>query len=113
MGDAIPREHLSDAVMERAAEAFGVLARNVELAAAAGMIIAPDATEVAQQLWNAVHGAVALELKGMTLTPDPARTYEALLVTVVRGLTTPGAVEAGAEQDAEAGPRHGQRTRTG
>lgn len=84
--NAIPRDHVSDAVMKHAAAAFGALVRNVELAAAAGEIVAPDATEAAQQLWNAVHGAVALELKGMILTPDPPATYEAGLLTMVRGL---------------------------
>jgi AcrR family transcriptional regulator len=84
--NAIPRDHMSDVVMEHAAAAFGALARGVELAAAAARIIAPDTTEVAQQLWNAVHGAVALELKGMILTPDPAATYEELVLTVLRGL---------------------------
>ena len=63
--------------------------RSVELAAAAGQVIAPDATEVAQQLWNGVHGAVALELKGMILTPDPPASYEAFLLTLVRGLAAP------------------------
>ena len=87
--DAIPREHMPDVVMEHAAAAFGVLVRSVELAAAAARITAPDATEVAQQLWNAVHGAVALELKGMILTPDPAATYEDLVLTVLRGLAAP------------------------
>src|SRR5215469_12402782 len=84
--DPIPHEQVSDALSEHAAQTFGALVRSVELAAAAGVIIAPDATEVAQQLWNAVHGAVALELKGMILTPDPGATYEAFLVTVLRGL---------------------------
>ena len=87
--NAIPRDHMSDVVMEHAAAAFGALVRSVELAAAASSIIAPDATEVAQQLWNAVHGAVALELKEMILTPDPAATYEAFLLTVLRGLAVP------------------------
>ena len=45
-----------------------------------------DPVEVAQQIWSAVHGAVALELKGLVLTADPQRTYEAFLVTVIRGL---------------------------
>jgi AcrR family transcriptional regulator len=83
---AIPRDHESEAVTEHAAAAFGALVRSVELAAAAGQVIAPDATEVAQQLWNAVHGAVALELRGMILTPDPEATFEAFLVTLMRGL---------------------------
>jgi AcrR family transcriptional regulator len=111
--NAIPREQLPDAVMEHAAGAFGALERNVELAAAAGVIIAPDAAEVAQQLWNAVHGAVALELKGMVLTPDPAATYEAFLVTVLRGLAIPGPAKAEDGKDAEAGTRHGGPAGTG
>jgi len=43
---AIPRDHRSDTVAEHAAAAFGALVRSVELAAAAGQVIAPDATEV-------------------------------------------------------------------
>ena len=115
--DAIPHEQVSDTLGEHAADTFGALVQSVELAAAAGMIIAPDATEVAQQLWNAVHGAVALELKGMILTPDPAATYEAFLVTILRGLASPGTGialppntarhQAEAGQDAEARAGHG------
>jgi hypothetical protein len=33
-----------------------------------------------------VHGAVALELKGLVLTPDPETTYRATVDTVLRGL---------------------------
>jgi hypothetical protein len=33
-----------------------------------------------------MHGAVALELKGLVLSPDPAATYRALLDTLSRGL---------------------------
>ena len=84
--DAIPREEVPDVVKEHAAATFGALVRIVELVAASGAIIAPDATEVAQQLWSAVHGAVALELKDMIQTPDPAATFEAFLLTLVRGL---------------------------
>jgi AcrR family transcriptional regulator len=90
--DAIHREHASDElgehaeVGEHAAAAFGALVRNVEAAAAAGRIEAPDPSEVAQQIWSAVHGAVALELKGLVLTPDPEMTYRATVDTVLRGL---------------------------
>lgn len=84
--DAIPHEHDSAEVGEHAAAAFGALVRNVELAAAAGGIVAADAQEVAQQIWSSVHGAVALELKGLVLTPDPETTYRALAETVLRGL---------------------------
>jgi hypothetical protein len=63
-----------------------VVVGNVELAATAGVLAAPDAREAAQQIWSALHGAVALELKGLVQTPDPAATYRGLLDTVLRGL---------------------------
>jgi AcrR family transcriptional regulator len=85
--DAIPHEFDNEEVVEHAAAAFGALVRVVELAAAAGAVAAPDPVEVAQQIWSALHGAVALELKGLVLTPDAQHTYEAMITTVIRGLT--------------------------
>src|SRR6202030_4316513 len=61
---AHPDFHDNPEVEEHAQATFGALVRIVELAAAAGVIAAPDPFEVAQQIWSAVHGAVALELKG-------------------------------------------------
>jgi AcrR family transcriptional regulator len=84
--DAIPREHESAEVEEHARACFGALVRAVEMASAAGVIAAPDPLEAAQQIWSAVHGAVALELKGLVLTEDPAATYGAFLDTMIRGL---------------------------
>ena len=83
---ALPHGFDSPEVVEHALAAFGELVRNVELAAAAGAIRAPDPREVAQQLWNAEHGAVTLELQGLVLTPDPEATYQATLDTLLRGL---------------------------
>jgi AcrR family transcriptional regulator len=84
---AIPREREHNPEVEEHAEAtFLALVRVVELAAAAGVIAAPDPVETAQQIWSAVHGAVALELRGLVQTPDPEQTYRALLLTIVRGL---------------------------
>jgi AcrR family transcriptional regulator len=84
--DALQREGISEDVSEHAAAAFGALQRNVELAAAAGRIEAARPQEAAQQLWSAVHGAVVLELKGLTQTPDPEATYREMLDTLLRGL---------------------------
>jgi AcrR family transcriptional regulator len=84
--DAIPREHLSAEVAEHAKAAFGALVRKVDDAAAAGRIGAADPVDVAQQVWSAVHGAVALELKGLVLTPDAEATYRAAVETMLRGL---------------------------
>jgi AcrR family transcriptional regulator len=86
---AIPHESESAVVAEHAAAAFGALVRHVETAAAAGCITAPDPQEAAMQIWGAVHGAVALELQGMVLTPDAAATYAGLLDVIIRGLAAP------------------------
>jgi len=84
--EAILPERDNPEVGERAKAAFFALVRTVELAAEAGVIAAQDPVEAAQQIWSAVHGAVALELKGLILTEDAAATYRALLETLVRGL---------------------------
>ncbi len=92
----VSREHESAEVKEHAAACLGVLVGNVELAAMAGVLVAPDAREAARQIWSALHGAVALELTGLVQTPDPAATYRGVLDTVLRGLvcqpprSTPG-----------------------
>jgi AcrR family transcriptional regulator len=83
---ALLHEHDNPDVEEHAKAAFGSLVRIVEMGAAAGVIAAPDPIEAAQQIWSSLHGAVALELKGLVLTPDPQDTYQALLTTIVRGL---------------------------
>jgi AcrR family transcriptional regulator len=88
--DAIPHERNSAEVAEHATAAFNALVRNVELAAAAGKIIGEAPREVAQQIWSTVHGAVALELNSLVLTPDPGATYRALLDTLLRGLAAKG-----------------------
>jgi AcrR family transcriptional regulator len=84
--DAIPHEFDNPEVAEHAIAAFQALVRIVEFSAASGVIAAPDLTEVAQQIWSTIHGAVALELKGLIQTEDPAATYRALLGTIFRGL---------------------------
>ena len=83
---AIPHEFSSEEVAVHAAAAFDALVQNVDLAAAAGRISAPDPREAAQQIWSAVHGAVALEMNGLTQTPDPEVTYRATLAMILRGL---------------------------
>ncbi len=65
--------------------AFGELLARVEYAMAAGVLGQDDVTEVAQQIWNAVHGAVALELRSLLLTGDAGATYERQLDTIIRG----------------------------
>jgi AcrR family transcriptional regulator len=84
--DAIPHMFDNPEVAEHAEAAFNALVRVVEVSAAAGVIAARDPVEVAQQIWSTVHGAVALELKGLIQTEDPAATYRASIDTLFRGL---------------------------
>lgn len=83
--DAIPCVREPE-VLDHGASAFGVLLRDVELVAAARRIQGAQTREAAQQLWNTVHGAVELEMKGLTQTPDPAATYRETAKTMFRGL---------------------------
>ena len=84
--DAIPHEFDNPEVAEHADAAFHTLVRMVEVSAAAGVIAAANPVDVAQQIWSTVHGAVALELKGLIQTEDPAATYRGSLDTLFRGL---------------------------
>jgi AcrR family transcriptional regulator len=84
--DAIPHEFDNPEVAVHAKAAFFALVRTVELCAAADVIVAPNPVETAQQIWSTVHGAVALELKGLIQTENPAATYRASLDTLIRGL---------------------------
>jgi AcrR family transcriptional regulator len=83
---AVPHDFDTPEVAEHAIAAFGELVRTVEIAAAGGVIVAPEPQEIAQQVWSSVHGAVALELQALVLTPDPEATYRATLETLIRGL---------------------------
>jgi AcrR family transcriptional regulator len=82
----LPEDSTSDEVETHASAAFGALVRSVQLGVAAGVITAPDPVLVAQQIWSSVHGAVTLELKHLTQTPDAETAYLALLDTILRGL---------------------------
>jgi AcrR family transcriptional regulator len=83
---AIPHDFDSPEVSEHAIAAFAELVKNVEIARAGDVIVAPEPQEVAQQIWSTVHGAVALELQGLVLTPDAEATYRATAETLIRGL---------------------------
>lgn len=84
--NAFHHESYSEEVSEHASAAFGALLHSVELATAARRIDVAEPQEAAQQLWSAMHGAVALELKGLVRTPDPEATYRAMMDAMLRGL---------------------------
>ncbi len=84
-------ENTTEEAQQHAAAAFEALVAKVVYGMEHGAIRPGDAFDVAQQIWSTVHGAVALELKGLVLTPDPEATYRELLELVVRGTApTPG-----------------------
>ena len=83
---ALPMDSESAEVQVHASAAFMALVDKVQYGMARGAIRAGDPVDTAQQIWSTVHGAVALELKGLVLTPDPEATYRALLETLIRGV---------------------------
>lgn len=78
---------LSAESLEQAERSFGQLVERVEDAASAGLVRADDPVDVAQQLWNALHGGVSLEIAGVTFSSDPERTFGSMLDTLIGGLT--------------------------
>ncbi len=82
---ALLMETESPQVTEHATAAFMALVEKVRYGMAHGSIRDGDAFDMAQQIWSTVHGAVALELKGLVLTPDPEATYRELLELLIRG----------------------------
>jgi len=79
---AAPTEELT----ERATAAFTTLVDRVRYGMDSGLLRAGDPVETAQLIWSSVHGAVSLELGGMTQVSDPEENYEQLLRMLVDGL---------------------------
>ena len=76
----------TDELERHATAAFGVLVAEVARAMEAGVLRRNDPDEVAQVIWSAVHGAVALELAGVSQVADTDASYERLLVAITAGL---------------------------
>ena len=83
---ALPMETESAEAGEHATASFMALVDQVQYGMDRGAFRQADPVELAQQIWSTVHGAVALELKGLVLTPDPAATYDQLLDLIERGI---------------------------
>jgi hypothetical protein len=71
---------------QHAGAAFGVLVAEVSRAMDAGVLRRQEPMEAASVIWAAVHGAVALQLAGVTKISDPDATYEQLLRVLTDGL---------------------------
>lgn len=67
---------------------FAQLLARVEDAMVAGVIAHADVHEVAQQWWSAMHGAIALELHALALSPDAEGNFRMLMNALLRGLAT-------------------------
>ncbi|CAB4323706.1 MAG: TetR family transcriptional regulator [Actinobacteria bacterium] len=82
----VPNFTPTDGSLVIAAESFAVLIRGVDRAIHAGEVRHGDAREIAQQLWAATHGAVALEIVDMCLVDDTTAMYGSLIDTLLKGL---------------------------
>ena len=77
---------LSPEALAVARASFTTLIDRVHSAMAAGELAAADSTEVAQQLWSAMHGAVSLEIAGVHFAVDRAQSFAAMLDALLLGL---------------------------
>jgi AcrR family transcriptional regulator len=78
-----PLSDQSSAVAAHGRPVFGVLVGLVDQLGGRSA----DASETAQAVWSAMHGAVSVELAGISQTPDPTASFENLLDLLVRGVT--------------------------
>lgn len=75
----------SPEVAQHSLAAFGEFLDIIDYAMTAGVIRTEDLTLVGQVLWNAAHGAVALELAELVLAEDAETAYTTMLEITVRG----------------------------
>ena len=77
---------LSPESREAAKRSFMILVDRVQDAMNSGDLTNGDSTEVAQELWSAMHGAVSLEIAGVHFAQDRAANFAALINALIRGL---------------------------
>jgi AcrR family transcriptional regulator len=84
----VPGFEPSDEAKAVALGAFEGLAAAVERAMAAGTLAEDDPTRVAQILWAAVHGWMALELAEMSFVEEQDAAAERMAEALLRGLAS-------------------------
>ena len=84
-GGFVPTESPLD-LRAHGRSAFGVLVNAISYAIEQGSIGQSDARSAAQQLWSAMHGAIALELAGLGFVDDHQSVYTGLIEVVLTGL---------------------------
>ena len=82
----VPGFEPSEEAMAISLEAFEGLVSAVRRAMSAGALADGDPTTVAQMLWSAIHGWMALELAGMTFVDDQDAAADRLSSVMLRGL---------------------------
>ncbi len=83
---AVPGFEPSPEAVGHAVEAFGELVAHVRRAMAAGALEETDPVDVAQQLWESLHGLVSLELRSLGFVADVDAHRRRLVATLLRGL---------------------------
>ena len=78
---------LSQEALGVARASFTTLTDRVHSAIDAGDLTEGDSTEVAQQIWSAMHGAVSLEIAGVHFAADRETSFEDMLDALFRGLS--------------------------
>ena len=77
---------LSPESREAAKRSFTTLVDRVQDAMNSGDLTPGDSTEVAQQVWSAMHGAVSLEIAGVHFAQDRTANFAAMINALIRGL---------------------------
>jgi AcrR family transcriptional regulator len=77
---------LSPEALEQAERTFAQLVGRVEDAQTAGVLRDDDPVEVAQLIWNALHGGVSLESIGVSFSGDPEANFAAMIEALLVGL---------------------------
>jgi AcrR family transcriptional regulator len=72
-----------------AAKGFEILASQVQRCEEAGMFVGRFYVDIAQQLWAAVHGYVALEILGINFASDRDKVFLDLIDGLISGLDEP------------------------
>lgn len=78
---------LSEEAIGTAIASFDLLRQRVRDAMDAGLLADGDDTEVAQQIWNGLHGGVLLEVAGVVFASDAQECYSAMVDTLIAGLS--------------------------
>jgi AcrR family transcriptional regulator len=87
--DVIPEFQPSDRCKLQAAASFTELVGIVRRGQDSGRMVDGEPIDIAQQIWEVVHGAVSLELRGLGFVDDRDAHFARLLATIRRAVTRP------------------------